>query len=70
LPQIDWKAARVKKNAEPYQATSPSELNWVVMTGIAVAMILYVTVSILKAYSECSPRKLTISRAVYVVRVS
>ena len=30
----------VKKNADPYQPTSCSEWNWVVMAGIAVAMIV------------------------------
>jgi hypothetical protein len=39
FPIINWKAHAVNKYAEPYQPTSPSELNSVVIFGMAVAII-------------------------------
>ena len=40
LPQVDWKAPTVKKNADPYQPTRSKPLNSSVIFGIAVATIV------------------------------
>src|ERR1700753_1024177 len=40
LPQVDWKDATVRKNAEPYQPTSCKELNSSVILGMAVATMV------------------------------
>lgn len=40
FPQVAWKAATVKKNAEPYQPTWSREWNSSVMRGMAVATIV------------------------------
>ena len=40
LPQVLWKAAVVRKKAEPYQPTSFSEWNSSVIRGMAVATIV------------------------------
>ena len=40
FPQVDWKEATVKKNAEPYHPTWSRELNSSVIRGIAVATMV------------------------------
>ena len=40
LPQNAWKAASVMKNADPYQPTWSTLLNFTVIVGMAVAIIL------------------------------
>jgi hypothetical protein len=74
FPQTDWVAARVRKNAEPYQPTSARELNSDVIRGIAVDMMLCTRVLLGKERRMIVKLKqfvkLTMSRANYEIKLA